>query len=160
MMQGYFGRCIEQSEYRLRVQHVNHERTMMKLRWTTILIAISASILISGCSTPVERASEKNDLLAAAGFHIVPVTTDQQRLQLETLPPNRVVQKVRDGKVIFLYADPYACGCLYIGDENAWDNYKREQIQQNIISQERMTAQMNENAAWNWNMWGPGWWAY
>lgn len=132
----------------------------MKLRWTTILLALSASILIAGCSTPVERANEKNDLLAAAGFHIVPVTTDQQRLQLETLPANRVVQKVKDGKVIFLYADPYSCGCLYIGDENAWDNYKREQIQQRVLNQESMNAQMNENAAWNWNMWGPGWWAY
>jgi hypothetical protein len=117
-------------------------------------------MVIAGCSTPVERANEKNDLLAAAGFHIVPVTTDQQRLQLETLPANRVVQKVKNGKVVFLYADPYACGCLYIGDENAWDNYKREQFQQNLINQERMNAQMNENAAWNWSMWGPGWWAY
>jgi hypothetical protein len=136
------------------------KRNVMKPRWSTVLIAISASIAISGCATPVERANEKNDLLAAAGFHIVPVTTDQQRVQLETLPPNRVVQKVKDGKVVFLYADPYACGCLYIGDENAWDSYKREQLQQNLITQERMNAEMNENAAWNWSMWGPGWWAY
>ena len=34
----------------------------MKLRWTTVLIAMSASALISGCATPVERANEKNDL--------------------------------------------------------------------------------------------------
>jgi hypothetical protein len=133
---------------------------VMKPGWTTVLIAISTSIAISGCATPVERANEKNDLLAAAGFHIVPATTDQQRVQLETLPPNRVVQKVKNGKVVFLYADPYACGCLYIGDENAWDSYKREQLQQNLITQERMNAEMNENAAWNWSMWGPGWWAY
>lgn len=54
----------------------------------------------------------------------------------------------------------YACGCLYIGDEAAWDNYRREQLQQNFLDQERMNAEMNENAAWNWGMWGPGWWAY
>jgi hypothetical protein len=132
----------------------------MNLNRITVLVVTSASILMSGCATPIERANEKNDLLAAAGFHIVPVTTEQQRLQLQTLPPNRVVQKIKDAKVIFVYADPYACGCLYIGDEYAWDNYKREQIQQNLISQERMNAEMNENAAWNWNMWGPGWWAY
>jgi hypothetical protein len=134
-------------------------RIMMR-RWAAILTAVSMSVLITACATPVERANEKNDLLSAAGFHIVPVTTDQQRLALQTLPPNRVVQKVKDGKVIFVYADPYACGCLYIGDEAAWDNYKREQLQQNFIDQQRMTAEMNENAAWNWSMWGPGWWAY
>ena len=132
----------------------------MKLRWTAIFLALIASALISGCATPVERANEKDDLLAAAGFHIVPVTTDQQRLQLNTLPPNRVVQKVKDGKAVFLYADPYACGCLYIGDENAWDNYKREQLQKHFLDQERTSAEMNENAAWNWSMWGPGRWAY
>ena len=132
----------------------------MKLRWTAFFLALIASALISGCATPVERANEKDDLLAAAGFHIVPVTTDPQRLQLNTLPPNRVVQKVKDGKAVFLYADPYSCGCLYIGDENAWDNYKREQLQQHFLDQERMSAEMNENAAWNWSMWGPGWWAY
>jgi hypothetical protein len=133
---------------------------MMNLSWNTVLLAIAACFLISGCATPIERANQKNDLLSAAGFHIVPVTTDQQRMQLETLPPNRVVQKLKDGKVVFLYADPYACGCLYIGDETAWDNYKREQLQQHFIDQERMNAEMNENAAWNWNMWGPGLWVY
>lgn len=134
----------------------------MKHRLVTGLIAMSMSVLIAGCASPVERANEKNDLLSAAGFHIVPVTTDAQRLQLQTLPPNRVVQKVKDGKPIFLYADPYSCGCLYIGDETAWDNYKREQLQQKFIDQERMNAEMNENAACNWSMWhpgpGPGWW--
>jgi hypothetical protein len=150
-------RVMQSARYFLPAQK---KEMVMKLRWSTLLLAMSTCIAISGCATPVERANEKNDLLAAAGFHIVPVTTDQQRAQLETLPPNRVVQKVKDGKLAFLYADPYACGCLYIGDENAWDNYKREQLQQNLVTQERMNAEMNENAAWNWNMWGPGWWAY
>ena len=134
----------------------------MKHPLVTGLIAISMSVLIAGCASPVERANEKNDLLSAAGFHIVPVTTDAQRLQLQTLPPNRVVQKFKDGKPVFLYADPYVCGCLYVGDETAWDNYKREQLQQQFIDQERMNAEMNENAVWNWSMWrpgpGPGWW--
>jgi hypothetical protein len=130
----------------------------MMRRFTAVLLAAGTSVLLGACATPMERANEKNDLLSAAGFTIVPVTTDAQRLQLNTLPPNRVVQKVKDGKVMFVYADPYACGCLYIGDETAWDNYKREQLQQHFIDQERMNAEMNENAAWNWSMWGPGWW--
>jgi hypothetical protein len=123
-------------------------------------VAVGLASLLCACATPVERANEKNDLLAAAGFQIVPVTTDEQRLELQTLPPNRVVQKSQKDKLVFLYADPYACGCLYVGDQRAWDNYKREQLQQNLVTQERMNAEMNENAAWNWSMWGPGWWAY
>jgi hypothetical protein len=135
------------------------ERTMMNFRLVTALIATSASVLFAGCA---ERANEKNDLLAAAGFHIIPVTTDAQRLELQTLPPNRVVQKLKNGKPVFLYADPYACGCLYVGNEAAWDSYKREQLQQRFIDQERVNAEINENANWNWGIWnaGPGWWGY
>ena len=129
-------------------------------RLSAVAIVVGMSVFLGACATPMERANEKNDLLSAAGFTIVPVTTDAQRLQLNTLPPNRVVQKVKDGKVMFVYADPYECGCLYIGDQTAWNNYKREQLQQHFIDQERMNAEMNQNAAWNWSMWGPGWWAY
>ena len=129
-------------------------------RSINLCVAVGIAGLLSACATPVERANEKNDLLAAAGFRIVPVTTDEQRLELQTLPPNRVVQKTQKDRIIFLYADPYACGCLYVGDQSAWDNYRREQLQQNFLTQERMNAEMNENAAWNWSMWGPGWWAY
>lgn len=129
-------------------------------RWPMLLTALGACLLMTACATPAQRATQKDDLLSAAGFHIVPVTTDQQRQQLKTLPPNRVVQKIKDGKPVFVYADPYACGCLYIGDETAWDTYKRDQLQQSFLDQERMNAEMNENAAWNWGLWGPGWWAY
>jgi len=135
-------------------------KVMTMRRSVGIYIAVGIAALLSACANPVERANEKNDLLAAAGFQIVPVTTNEQRMELQTLPPNRVVQKTRNGKVIFLYADPYACGCLYVGDQSAWDSYKRNQLQQNFLGQERLNAEMNENAAWNWSMWGPGWWAY
>lgn len=129
-------------------------------RSINLCVAVGIASLLFACATPVERANEKNDLLAVAGFRTVPVTTDEQRLELQTLPPNHVVQKTWKDRTICRYADPYVCGYLYVGDQSAWDSYRREQLQQNFLTKERMNAEMNGNAAWNWSMWGLGWWVY
>ncbi len=114
--------------------------------------------VLAACASPQEIAHQKDDMLAAAGFTILPANTPERRLQLQTLPPNHVVQKTQGSRVVFLYADPYACGCLYIGDQTAWDTYRRQQFQQDLAREQAMTAQMNEDASWNWGPWGPGWW--
>jgi hypothetical protein len=117
-------------------------------------------LALAACATPQEKANEKDDLLAAAGFTILPANTPQRRAELQTLPPNKVVQRTHGDRIVFLYADPYACGCLYIGDQKAWDTYRRQQFQQNLAREQAMTAQLNEDAAWDWGpwgAWGPGW---
>ena len=123
-----------------------------------IAVALVTFGILAACVSPQERAQEKDDLLAAAGFTIVPANTPERRTQLQTLPPNRIVQQTHGDRVVFLYADPYACGCLYIGDQKAWDTYRRQQFQADLAREQAMTAQMNQNAAWNWGPWGPGWW--
>ncbi len=123
-----------------------------------IAVALVTFGILAACVSPQERAQEKDDLLAAAGFTIVPANTPERRTQLQTLPPNRIVQQTHGDRVVFLYADPYACGCLYIGDQKAWDTYRRQQFQADLAREQTMTAQMNQNAAWNWSPWGPGWW--
>ncbi len=123
-----------------------------------IAVALVTFGILAACVSPQERAQEKDDLLAAAGFTIVPANTPDRRTQLQTLPPNRIVQQTHGDRVVFLYADPYACGCLYIGDQKAWDTYRRQQFQADLAREQAMTAQMNQNAAWNWGPWGPGWW--
>jgi hypothetical protein len=129
---------------------------MFATRHAFYCIAISG--LLSACATPQEIASQKDDLLAAAGFTILQANTDQQRVELTTLPANRIVQKTQGNQVVFLYPDPYACDCLYVGNQKAWDRYRREKFQQNFTREQEMTAQINENTAWDWRPWGPGWW--
>jgi hypothetical protein len=129
---------------------------MFNIKSATCCIAVSG--LLTACASPQELASQKDDLLAAAGFTILPANTDQRRAELLSLPPNRIVQQNSHDRVVFLYADPYACDCLYIGNQKAWDQYRRQRFQQNLAREQEMTAQLNENASWNWQPWGPGWW--
>jgi hypothetical protein len=126
----------------------------------TTIAVIGCGALLAACASQQERASAKDDMLSAAGFTILPANTPERRLELQTLPPNKVVQKVQGDKVVFLYADPYACGCLYIGDQAAWNTYRKQQFEANLAREQQMTAQMNEQAAWDWGPWGPGWWRY
>ena len=97
----------------------------------------------------------REDLLAAAGFTIRPANTPQRQDLLRTLPPNRFVQRVRGDRVLYLYADPLVCACLYIGDQVAYGRYRQEVFQRRIANDQLLAAQMNENAAWQWGPWGP-----
>ena len=62
---------------------------------------------------------------------------------------------MRNNKVIFPYADPTICGCLYVGTQQAYNQYKANQLQQHLADEQQMTASMYSDPAWNWGAWGP-----
>lgn len=59
--------------------------------------------------------------------------------------------------MIFVYADPTICDCLYLGDQAAYDRYRANVFAKNLANEQAMTAQINEM---NWSPWGYGWWAW
>jgi hypothetical protein len=124
-------------------------------RRNPVLALAAAGVLVSACATPQQVVQNREDLLAAAGFTIRPANTPQRQDLLRTLPPNRFVQRVRGDRVLYLYADPLVCACLYIGDQVAYGRYRQEVFQRRIANDQLLAAQMNENAAWQWGPWGP-----
>ena len=50
--------------------------------------------------------------------------------KLQTL--HQFVQRVKGDTVHYVYADPLVCGCLYVGTQQAYDQYKRDQQQKNL----------------------------
>ncbi len=124
-------------------------------RRNPVLALAAAGVLVSACATPQQVVQNREDLLAAAGFTIRPANTPQRQDLLRTLPPNHFVQRVRGDRVLYLYADPLVCACLYIGDQVAYGRYRQEVFQRRIANDQLLAAQMNENAAWQWGPWGP-----
>ena len=116
---------------------------------TLVLAAVCAAL--SACS-PVQN---KEDMLAAAGFSLVPANTPQRQASLSALPPHKFVHQVRNNAVVFIYADPTICDCLYVGNQAAYDRYRQDVFAQNIANEQEMTAQINQM---DWGVWGPGWW--
>lgn len=121
------------------------------------MVAALCGLLVA-CA-PMERALRAKNLLSAAGFTVVVANTVEREQALSKLPANKFVQRPLPNSkgMVYLYADPLACGCLYIGNQTAWNTYKQEQFEKQLVQQEQVTATGND-AIWNANEWGPGWW--
>lgn len=119
----------------------------------------AAAVILSGCAAGV---AQREDLLAAAGFSYRAATTPQAAAALRSLPPHRFVHEVRNGRPIWLYADPTICGCLYVGDDAAYQRFRQMVFQKQLADEQSESALMNQDAAFeqnaalmNWGVWGP-----
>jgi hypothetical protein len=108
-------------------------------------------LVMSACANQVQN---KEDMLAAAGFTLVPANTPQRQASLSALPPHKFVHQVRNNAVIYTYADPTICDCLYVGNQVAYDHYRQDVFVKHVADEQQMTAQINQM---DWGPWGPGW---
>lgn len=118
------------------------------LNKAAVIMAMGATMM--GC-TAIEKsnAMDVERMLAASGFKMKFADTPEKQAHLKSMTQRKVVPHEKDGQVYYAYADAEFCKCLYMGSEKAYQQYQKMAIEQNI-------AQMNENAAMDWNMWG-GW---
>jgi hypothetical protein len=111
---------------------------------------------LAGCAA-IERheAGQTEQLLAAAGFQMRPADTPAKLADVERQQQHKVVRHERDGEATYVYADAADCKCLYTGDQASYDQFQKLQVQENVASQEMMAAEMNQQAAMDWETWGP-----
>lgn len=124
-----------------------------------VLVLVLATAPLGGCSA-IHRQEAKGEesLLSAAGFAIKPADSPKRAEALASMPPLKMVRRIKDGRLVFTYADPYRCKCLYTGNEAAYDEYKRLQAQRNVAADQMMAANEAEMATLDWDMWGPWGW--
>ena len=121
------------------------------------LAAVSAiAVLIAGCETTREVVTHKEDSLTAAGFTARPANTPERVAMLKRLPPHRFVQKPAGDTMDYVYADPVVCDCLYVGSQQAYAQYVRDEQQQNLANEQLLAAQEYSDPAWDWGIWGGG----
>jgi hypothetical protein len=116
-----------------------------------ITVVILALTFVGCTAIQKEDASDTEQLLAAAGFQMKLANTPEKLAHLQTLTQHKVVPHEQDGNIRYVYADADFCQCLYAGDQASYQRYEKMAVKQNI-------AEMNENAAMNWGMWGPWVW--
>jgi hypothetical protein len=120
------------------------------------LIGLALGAALGGCAAIEREDTEQTEqLLAAAGFEMRPADTPEKLADLERLEQRKLVAHDRNGSVTYIYADAADCKCLYSGDEKNYDAYQKLQVREDIAAQEEMAASMNEDAAMNWEVWGP-----
>jgi hypothetical protein len=121
-------------------------------RFGSALATCALVLAVSACASQVVQ--NKEDMLAAVGFTLVPANTPQRQAALTTLPPHKFSRQVRNGNVVYTYADPTICNCLYVGNQAAYGRYRENVFQKHLADEQQMTAQMYQM---DWGPWGPGW---
>lgn len=124
-------------------------------KFTTAAIALllgGFGLVTTACQTQGELVQQENSL-GAAGFSVQIANTAERQSMLNRLPPNQFVLRVRDGVSHYIYADP-GCGCLYVGSEQAFNQYVSNQ-QLDFAHEQQMAVQDFFDPAWNWAAWGP-----
>jgi hypothetical protein len=127
-----------------------------RLRFTSILRIVCwlGFGSFAACQSQQQAMVQQENGLAAAGFIVRIANTAERQAMMHRLPPNQFVQRVNGNTIHYIYADPFACGCLYIGSQQAYDAYMSN-VQADYVGEQKLAAQAFYDAAWNWAAWGP-----
>jgi hypothetical protein len=74
---------------------------------------------------PAGAGQEATDMkLEDAGFIMRRADTAEKLMHLRIVPPRKFIARTKAGKRYFIYADPDACKCVFLGDELAMKTYR------------------------------------
>ncbi len=82
------------------------------------------------CALPACAAARHHDaemtgaLLKAAGFNVAAADGPAPASDLQALPALRMTTRQEGGATIYRLADPYACECVYVGDADAYAEFR------------------------------------
>jgi hypothetical protein len=80
----------------------------------------------------------------------------QKITNIQTLPQNQFVFSQRKKGNVYIWADYAGCGCAYVGNETAYQQYQAIRTANNIAQMQETTAMLNAEAATDWGgAWGP-----
>ena len=129
---------------------------MPTVRIARLLVVLATAFALGGCAAMRRHEGrDTGDLLVSAGFTTKPADTPERAQQLGAMPPLKLVSQSKDGHVVYRYADPYSCDCVYVGDEQAYAEYKRLALQKQIADEQLEAAEDEEGALMDWGLWGP-----
>lgn len=89
-------------------------------RWA---VATGMAFLAAACANSDAEPPNNADLLIAAGFVQRKADTPERIAALKSLPPHQFVTRNSNGSVKYMYADPIACNCIYVGGQLAYNQY-------------------------------------
>jgi hypothetical protein len=134
------------------------------MRFGTVL-ALGLCLAATACERDQSRGiMNREDMLAASGFKFVPANTPERQQAFQRLPPHKFVREVKGDKVIYIYADPTICVCIYVGGQKAYGTYRGLALQKRIADEQVTVANdMYYASGWDWGVWAVGYpvgWPY
>jgi hypothetical protein len=84
-------------------------------------VTMGIVILAVGCATfRRQGAADTEQLLIEAGFTRLPAAT----ANVAPSTPHALVSQHRDGRTVYVYADPDTCTCVYVGGRQEYAAYQ------------------------------------
>ena len=91
---------------------------MSWLRTGAGVAALVLSQSLAAAETP------PSNMLTISGFVPQFANTPAKLAHLRAMPAERLVTRTRNGRMVYLYADPNNCVCVYVGSPEAWRTYQ------------------------------------
>ena len=117
----------------------------------SLAMLVAAALSLSSCGGM--QAQSKENLLSAAGFQMRMADSPQKQDQLQSMTQRKVVPHQKNGQVYYTFANSKN-GQLYIGNAQNYQRYQELAAQQRMAREEYMAAEMQEEEAMDWDMWG------
>jgi len=112
---------------------------MKRLTQNTVFLAVTAFLMMA-CTNSGAGISSREDMLIEAGFVPKSAGTPSRVAALKSLPAHRFVSETINGRTVYLYADPTVCGCIYVGNQQAYDRYHQVIAARQITTDEQVRA--------------------
>lgn len=111
--------------------------------------------MLDGCESVTE---EREHTLAAAGFRTIAPATKRQRLQLLSLPADRITPLRHGSQTVFIFPDPER-NLLFVGRDTDFQRYRQLCLEQDIAEEDLAAAQFWSESGWGeWGSWEECWW--
>src|SRR5438132_11194399 len=91
-------------------------------------------MLLGAACAAIQRFEVRDTerMLVAAGFHMRLADTPEPQEDLRSMPPYRIVSRTKDHNLVYMYADPDNCHCVYVGGSNEYSEYERRMVETKI----------------------------
>ena len=100
----------------------------------------------AAAQTPAPPSLEKNSFyLSSAGFHAQFANDPAGQKALRALPAHQFVAKGVGQDLRYFYAEPQRCACIFVGTQQAYDNY-REILRQPLKPADNMAPDYKSQA--------------
>ena len=101
------------------------QRGIRLLGLLAALALMLGGTMLVALETPSKPFLDKNSFyLTSAGFRVQLANDEAGRRAMNALPPHRFVVHHYGNDVRYLYAEPVHCVCIFIGTQNAYQDYR------------------------------------
>jgi hypothetical protein len=126
-----------------------HPIRLRRIRASRLFSAVVLLCCVSGLAaaqTPAPPSLEKNSFyLSSAGFHAQFANDPAGQKAMRALPAHQFVAKGVGEELRYFYAEPQRCACIFVGTQQALDNY-REILRQPLKPADNMAPDYKSQA--------------